>query len=226
VGHPADHRFRGQGGAILVVLTTCGLIALAYLIGSLSPAVFLGKWLKGIDIREYGSGNPGTTNALRVLGTPLGATVLVLDILKGFLPVLLARFVAGPVVVVLVAVAALVGHNWSVFLRGRGGKGVATGAGTILAMMPLALVALVAAFLAVLLGTSYVSLASLTAAVLFPVLTIASERPMAFVVYSVVGAAIVAWAHRGNIRRLVRGEERKIDRPWRRGAGPDGISGG
>jgi glycerol-3-phosphate acyltransferase PlsY len=192
----------------------------------LSPSVFLGKWLKGVDVREHGSGNPGTTNAFRVLGGPLGATVLVLDVLKGFLPVLLARFVAGPVVVVLVGTAALAGHNWSLFLRGKGGKGVATGAGTILAMMPLTLAALVAAFLAVLLGTSYVSLASLTAAMLFPVLTIASEQPLAYVLYSLVGASIVLWAHRGNIRRLLRGEERKVGPPWRRGVGPGGIPGG
>ena len=225
MGDTAHHRLRRQGGTILVA-TACGLIALAYLVGSLSPSVFLGKWIKGVDIRQHGSGNPGTTNAFRVLGRPLGAAVLVLDVVKGFLPVLLARFVAGPVVVVLVATAALAGHNWSIFLRGKGGKGVATGAGTILAMMPLTLAALVAAFLAVLLGTSYVSLASLTAALLFPVLTIASEQPLAYVLYSLVGAAIVLWAHRSNIRRLLRGEERKVGPPWRRGVGPGGIPGG
>ena len=220
MGHPARHRFRGEGGAILV-LTACGLIALAYLVGSLSPSVLLGKWLKGVDVREHGSGNPGTTNAIRVLGARLGGVVLALDVLKGFLPVLLARYAAGPVVVVLVATAALVGHNWSLFLRGRGGKGVATGAGTILAMMPLTLMALVAAFLAVLLGTSYVSLASLTAAILFPVLTVASEQPIAYVAYSLVGGAIVVWAHRGNIRRMLRGEESKVGPPWRHTSGPE-----
>ena len=225
MGDTADHRLRGEGGAILV-LTACGLIVLGYVVGSLSPSVFLGKWIKGVDVREHGSGNPGTTNAFRVLGRPLGVAVLVLDVLKGFLPVLLARYVASPLVVVLVATAALAGHNWSLFLRGRGGKGVATGAGTILAMMPLTLVALVAAFLAVLLGTSYVSLASLTAALLFPVLTIASEQPLPYVLYSLVGAGIVVWAHRGNIHRLLRGEERKVGPPLRRTSGPRGTSGG
>lgn len=224
MGDPARHRFRGEGGAILV-LTACGLIVLAYLVGSLSPSVTLGKWLKGVDVREHGSGNPGTTNAIRVLGAPLGGLVLVLDVLKGFLPVLLARYAAGPVVVVLVATAALAGHNWSLFLRGKGGKGVATGAGTILAMMPLTLIALVAAFLGVLLGTSYVSLASVTAAILFPVLTVASEQPIAYVVYSLVGGIIVVWAHRGNIRRLLRGEERKVGPPWRHTTEPEDRQG-
>jgi glycerol-3-phosphate acyltransferase PlsY len=120
--------------------------------------------------------------------------------------------------VTLVALAALAGHNWSLFLRGRGGKGVATGAGTILGMMPLIVLALVGLFAVVLAGTGYVSLASLVAAVGFPVLTVATGRPLPYILYSITGAAIVVWAHRGNIRRLLRGQEPRLSLPWRREA--------
>lgn len=110
------------------VLTGAGLVVFGYLAGSVSPSVFLGKLFKGLDVRTHGSGNAGTTNAFRVLGVPLGIAVLVCDILKGVIPVLVARWVLGeegngPLVTVFVALACMVGHNYSIFLRGRGGKG-------------------------------------------------------------------------------------------------------
>jgi hypothetical protein len=122
-------------------LTSLGLVVLGYLFGSLSPSVFLGRIFKGLDVRERGSGNAGTTNAFRVLGVKLGIAVLLGDVLKGVIPVLIARLVLdddtqAPLVTVIVALASMVGHNYSLFLRGRGGKGVATGAGAALAMMP------------------------------------------------------------------------------------------
>jgi len=196
------------------VVVAVALVAGAYLVGSLSPSVFLGRLVKGIDVREHGSGNAGATNAFRVLGTRLGIVVLAADVLKGFLPVLLARYVSDPSVTVLVAMAALAGHNWSVFLKGKGGKGVATGAGVILAMMPVIVLVLVAVFVIVLALTSTVSIASLTATVLFPVLTIATPHPLAYVIFSVVGSAVVIYGHRGNIRRLVRHQEPRVRLPW------------
>jgi len=196
------------------VLVAVALIAGAYFVGSLSPSVLLGRLVKGVDVREHGSGNAGATNAFRVLGTRLGVAVLVADVLKGFLPVLLARYFADPAVTVLVAMAAIAGHNWSVFLKGKGGKGVATGAGVILAMMPLILIVLVAVFAIVLAVTSTVSIASLTATVLFPILTIATARPLSYVVFSLVGSAVVIYGHRANIRRLVRHQEPRIRLPW------------
>ncbi|MCZ7662028.1 MAG: glycerol-3-phosphate 1-O-acyltransferase PlsY [Thermoleophilia bacterium] len=192
------------------------LVVLAYLVGSLSPSVFLGKLVKGIDVRDHGSGNAGTTNAFRVLGTGLGIAVLAGDVLKGFLPVLLAREISTPLATVLAALAAIGGHNWSVFLRGKGGKGVATGAGTLLAMTPLILAALVAVFLAVLVLTRFVSLASLTAVVLFPAFVILAGRSAPYVVFSLVASAVVMFAHRGNIVRLVRRKERRTSMPWHR----------
>jgi len=196
------------------IVVAVALVAGAYLVGSLSPSVFLGRLVKGIDVREHGSGNAGATNAFRVLGTRLGIVVLVADVLKGLLPVLLARYAADPWVTVLVAMAAIAGHNWSVFLKGKGGKGVATGAGVILAMMPMILVVLVAVFAIVLALTSTVSIASLAATVLFPVLTITTHQPLAYVVFSLLGSAVVIYGHRANIRRLVRHEEPRARMPW------------
>lgn len=197
-------------------MTAVGLIVLAYLAGSLSPSVFLGRLLKGIDVREHGSGNAGTTNAFRVLGTRVGVAVLAGDVLKGFLPVLLARSLSSSVVTVLVAFAAIAGHNWSIFLRGKGGKGVATGAGTLLAMTPVILAVLVTCFLVVLVTTGFVSLASLTAVVLYPILVIATGQSPPYIVFALVASGVVIFAHRGNIARLVRGQERRTRLPWRR----------
>jgi acyl-phosphate glycerol 3-phosphate acyltransferase len=197
------------------VLVAVGLVAGAYLIGSISPSVFLGRLVKGIDVREHGSGNAGASNAFRVLGTRLGVVVMAADILKGFLPVLAARYLTDPSVTVLVAMAAIAGHNWSVFLKGRGGKGVATAAGAILAMMPVVIAVLVGTFLVVLAATSIVSLASLTATVLFPVLTITTARPLAYVIFSVMASCVVGYSHRTNIRRLARREEPRVRLPWR-----------
>jgi glycerol-3-phosphate acyltransferase PlsY len=196
------------------VLVAVALVAGAYLVGSLSPSVFLGRLVKGIDVREHGSGNAGATNAFRVLGTRLGVAVLAADVLKGFVPVMLARYIADPSVTVLVAMAAMAGHNWSVFLRGKGGKGVATGAGVILAMMPVIIAALVAVFAIVLALTSTVSIASLTATVLFPVLTIVTPHPLAYVIFSFLSCGIVFYGHRANIGRLVRHEEPRVRMPW------------
>jgi glycerol-3-phosphate acyltransferase PlsY len=194
----------------------CGLVLGSYLVGSLSPSVFLGRLLKGVDLREHGSGNPGTTNAFRVLGTPLGIAVLVADFLKGLLPVLLARSVAGPTVVVLCAMATILGHNYSLFLRGSGGKGVATGAGAVMAMTPVILGIQVAVFLVVLLVSRMVSLASLSATVLFPILVLTTAHPLPYDIFSLVGAAVVIYAHRGNVRRIVRGEEPRMAAPWKK----------
>jgi len=150
------------------VLVSIGLVVFGYLVGSLSPSVFLGKAVKGIDLREHGSGNAGTTNAFRVLGKRLGITVLFLDILKGVLPVVLARYLSNPTVTVLVAFAAVLGHNFSIFLRGTGGKGVATGAGAAIGMIPLPMACLVALFVALLLSTRIVSIASITCSAIAP----------------------------------------------------------
>jgi acyl phosphate:glycerol-3-phosphate acyltransferase len=207
-------------------VTAVALAVFAYLLGSLSPSLLLGRLFKGIDLREHGSGNLGATNAFRVLGRGWGILVLAADLLKGFVPVLLARLLTDPWPTVIVALCAIAGHNYSIFLRGRGGKGVATGAGTVLAMMPLVLAVQLATWGVVLLASGYVSLASVVATAIFPLLAAFTGQPLAYLVFSVAGAAVVLWAHRSNLRRLAGGTERRLRfsrlRRPRRGQGAQG----
>ena len=213
------------------VLTAVGLVAFGYLVGSLSPSVFLGKAFKGIDLREHGSGNAGTTNAFRVLGKRLGVVVLVGDLLKGVLPVLLARYLSDPVVVVLVAFASVIGHTFSICLRGRGGKGVATGAGAAIAMIPLPMACLVVLFIVVLLISRMVSVASITCTISLPIMagllyrygTGVWETPLAYVVACCLMAALVLWGHRTNVARLIAGNESKVTFPWDRKEAQDHV---
>jgi glycerol-3-phosphate acyltransferase PlsY len=198
-----------------VWLTGVGLVVLGYVVGSFSPSVFLGKLFKGVDVRSRGSGNAGTTNAFRVLGVKLGLAVLFADLLKGVVPVLVARFVLDePAVTVLVAFACVIGHNYSIFLRGKGGKGVATGAGAALAMMPIPMAIVVVIFVVLLLTTRIVSIASIVCTVMFPVMAAAFRQPLAYIAGACVMAAVVLWAHRGNLRRLWRRQEPRVVFPW------------
>lgn len=204
------------------VLTAIGLVLFGYVVGSVSPSVFLGKAIKGVDVREHGSGNAGTTNAFRVLGRRLGIAVLVGDVLKGVIPVVLARYLSSPLVTVLVAFASVIGHTFSIFLRGRGGKGVATGAGAAAAMIPLPMACLVGLFVVVLLATRMVSVASMAATVSLPVFAGLLYRygtgiwaiPLAYLVACTLMAVLVLWGHRSNIRRLLSGTENKVVFPW------------
>lgn len=206
------------------ILIGIGLVVFGYLMGSLSPSVFLGKAIKGIDVRDHASGNAGTTNAFRVLGKRLGIVVLICDLLKGVIPVLLARYFSVPVVTVLVAFATVIGHTFSIFLRGKGGKGVATGAGAAVAMLPLPMACLIGLFIVVLLATRIVSVASIVATIALPVLAGLLYRygsgmwaiPLSYVVACVLMSALVLWGHRTNMQRLMHGTERKVIFPWNR----------
>jgi glycerol-3-phosphate acyltransferase PlsY len=200
--------------------TAAGLVILAYLMGSLSPSVFLGRAFKGIDVRKVGSGNAGTTNAFRALGTKLGIAVLVLDVLKGVVPVLIARLVLHDekhVVIVLAAFACIMGHNYSVFLRGKGGKGVATGAGAAIALMPIPMAIVVGVFILLLLTVRIVSVASIVATILYPTAAAVFQRPLAYLIGACVMAAVVLYAHRGNFGRLWRRQEPRVKFPWNKG---------
>jgi glycerol-3-phosphate acyltransferase PlsY len=206
-----------------LVLRAIGLVAFGYLAGSVSPSVFLGRLLKDLDVRRHGSGNAGTTNAFRVLGSRLGLAVLFADLLKGVIPVVLARYLSTPLVTVFVAFACVAGHNYSVFLRGRGGKGVATGAGAAIGMMPIAMAALVGLYLALVFGTRLVSVASITCTILLPVMAVVFHQPLPYIVGCCLISIVVLWAHRGNFARLWRREERRVVFPWnkRRSRPPD-----
>jgi acyl phosphate:glycerol-3-phosphate acyltransferase len=208
-------------------LTALGLVVFSYLVGSLSPSVWLGRAFKGVDVRKVGSGNAGTTNAFRALGVRLGVAVLLLDMLKGIVPVLVARFVLDePAVTVVVAFACTLGHNYSVFLRGRGGKGVATGAGAALAMMPVPMAIVVALFVILVFTTRIVSIASIVCTIMFPVMAVVFQQPLAYIIGACVMAAAVLWAHRGNLRRLLKRQEPRATFPWNKqpadGGGADG----
>ncbi len=196
------------------VLVTIGLVILGYLAGSLSPSVFLGRLFKGIDVRQFGSRNAGTTNAFRVLGWKLGLAVLFSDLLKGVIPVLLARQLTTPLITVFVAFVCVVGHNYSIFLRGRGGKGVATGAGAAIGMMPVPMAILVGIYLLLLFSTRVVSVASITCTVLLPVIAVLFDQPLPYVVVCCLMSAIVLWAHRANFVRLCRRQEPRVNFPW------------
>jgi glycerol-3-phosphate acyltransferase PlsY len=205
------------------VLTSAGLVVLGYLFGSLSPSVWLGKIFRDLDLRAHGSGNAGTTNAFRVLGTRLGIAVLLGDVLKGVIPVIIARLILrgednGPLVTVIVALACIFGHNYSVFLRGKGGKGVATGAGAAMAMMPLPMAFVVVLFVILLLTVRIVSVASISATIVFPVTAVVLHQPLPYVVVCCLMSIVVLWAHRANFKRLWSRTENRVVFPWNRKA--------
>ena len=185
------------------------LVVLSYLIGSVPVGYLLGR-LKGVDIRLHGSGNIGATNVWRTLGPAAGATALVLDVLKGLLPVLLGRGVGGEVLALLCGLAAIAGHSWSVFLGFRGGKIIATSLGVFLALSPLAALLALGIWLAVVFLSGYVSLGSIVAAASMPLLMLALHQPWSYVLFSLVTAAVAVYKHVPNIRRLLAGTEPKI----------------
>ena len=202
------------------------LILGAYIFGSVPFALIIGTVFYHVDVRKYGSGNIGTTNVFRVLGKTAGVIVFIGDFAKGFLPVFMAtRLVEGDdaaLVAVLTAGAAIAGHTWPIFLRFRGGKGVATGGGTVTALMPLLFLLAFAVFWIVLLFGRMVSVASLAAVVTLSVAVFATGQPRPYMVFTLVGAVVIFWAHRSNIKRILRGEENKVTFPWSQPAGPAG----
>jgi acyl phosphate:glycerol-3-phosphate acyltransferase len=200
------------------------LLILSYLMGSIPFALVIGKWFWHVDVRQHGSGNVGTTNVFRVLGRRAGILVLVCDMAKGFIPAFVAVHVMQypDWLALLIAVAAMFGHMYSVFLRGGGGKGVATGAGIVLALMWNVFLISLAVFLLVLVVFRMVSLASICASITFSACTILFGYPLAYVVLGLVATVLVIWAHRGNIRRIALRCENKVTFPWNRPRGGAG----
>lgn len=200
-----------------VIIATC----LSYLLGSLPTSYLLGKLLKGIDLREHGSGNLGTTNAFRVLGIPAGLIVLLIDSLKGFVPAFFfARFIENKVhtisltveqIGVLLGVVAILGHMYTVFVGFKGGKGVATSMGLFLALAPVPLLITVPVCLVVMAVSRYVSLGSMVGAVLLPVfiLLLKPESGLLLVVTVSIGIIVII-KHRANISRILNRTENKI----------------
>jgi glycerol-3-phosphate acyltransferase PlsY len=199
------------------LLQTGGLMVVAYLLGSIPVGSIVARRVGGPDLRSVGSGRTGGTNALRALGRKWAAVVVLGDLLKGAVPVLLARAVTGdPLVEVLCGAAAVAGAIWSIFAGFRSGRGVGTGVGTMLVIQPVAVLLATPIFVGVILLTRYVSLGSLLgSAAMFPamllVLLIVPETPLPYVLYTAVGAALIWLAHADNIDRLLHGTERKFD---------------
>jgi glycerol-3-phosphate acyltransferase PlsY len=189
----------------------------AYLAGSIPVGALVAQRVGGPDLRSIGSGRTGGTNALRALGRKWAAVVVLGDLLKGALPVLLARLVTGdPLVEVLCGGAAVAGAIWSVFAGFRSGRGVGTGVGTMLVIQPVAVLLAAPVFFVVILLTRYVSLGSLLgSAEMVPamllMMLLVPNTPLPYVIYTAVGAAFIWLAHADNIDRLLHGTERKFD---------------
>jgi glycerol-3-phosphate acyltransferase PlsY len=192
---------------------------IGYLLGAIPFGLIIGRLTKGIDLREYGSHRTGATNALRTLGTPAAAAVFVLDVAKGVAAVLLARTLfAGDSMVewaaAVAGVAAIVGHNWSVFIGFTGGRGVATSAGGLGAMSPWTILIVAPIVFLVIWRSRYVSLGSVTGAVAAPIITAAlamiGAASIPAIAYALASGLLVTVAHADNIGRLRAGTERKI----------------
>lgn len=191
------------------------LLVAAYLIGAFPTSYIGGRLVRGIDLRQHGSGNLGATNAFRVLGWRAALPIFLVDVSKGFIPAYLFPRIDGTLSIgwaLAYGAAAIIGHMFSIYVGFRGGKGVATGTGVFLALAPTASLAALAIWIVLVFMTGYVSLASIAGAASLPVLIAVSGAPRPVVLLSLALALFVIFAHRANIRRLLRGEEHRFRR--------------
>ena len=187
-------------------------LILGYLLGSIPSGWLAGRWLKGIDLRELGSGSTGATNVLRQVGKGPALVVFLIDVGKGAAAVLIARALGlGDWIQVLAGLTALAGHIWPVWLGFKGGKAVATGLGLFLGLAWPVGLASFGVFLAVFSLSRYVSLASVLAAISLPLLMAAGTSSNANLVVALVAMLLVLWRHRSNIKRLINGTELKLN---------------
>jgi glycerol-3-phosphate acyltransferase PlsY len=188
------------------------IFILCYLIGNFNAAYIYGKITKKTDIRQHGSGNAGTTNAIRVMGMKAGLIVFISDFLKGLAAVLLAGVLSdGKYAYAIAALAVIIGHNWPMFLKFKGGKGIATliGTYTIIAPVPL-LIALALAFI-IIYFTKWVSLASLCGIYSIVIMLLITQGLSISTVLTLVIAVMSTFQHRQNIKRIIKGQENKIE---------------
>ena len=187
------------------------LIILSYFFGAIPSGVWIGKIFKNIDVRDYGSKNSGATNSYRVLGAKLGIAVLVIDVLKGFIPLYIAsKFNLAYNDLVILGLVAILAHTFSCFISFKGGKGVATSLGVFLFLAPVITLILLVIFILVVYLTKYISLGSITAAFLLPIFTFFTHRDTYLFTLSVVIAIFVIYRHKTNISRLLSGTENKF----------------
>lgn len=200
---------------IKIVMELTIFVFIAYLIGSIPTGYIIVKLFTGQDIRTIGSGSTGATNVKRVMGKKWFFIVMLLDAFKGALPVILAKlfasaFVSIGLIPVLCAIAVILGHSKSIFLKFSGGKSVASGVGTILALNWQVGLAIAAIWGIVTYISKYVSLGSIIALSLSPIFMYLCKEPIAYVYYCILGAIYIIYLHRENIKRLLKGEEAKV----------------
>jgi|TARA_B100000315_G_scaffold43532_1_gene38472 glycerol-3-phosphate acyltransferase PlsY len=186
------------------------ILTLAYLLGSIPFSLIIARLLKGIDIRNHGSGNIGATNVLRTVGKREAAFALIADILKGVMPVLLAVFVLEGVWIAATAVLVVLGHIFPIFAGFKGGKGVATSLGALIVIIPAGVIISLVLWLLVLAVFRYASLASILAAIALPVICWGLTTPLAYTAAASINAVIIILKHTGNIKRLISGTESKV----------------
>ena len=195
----------------MMILTRIAILVLSYFIGSIPNGLIFGKMFWNTDLRQKGSGNIGATNAWRVLGKKAGILIFALDFLKGVIPVLLAaHFIGTPWSMVAAGLGAIAGHVFSIFTAFQGGKAVATGLGVVSVLMPEVALIVFVVWLAIVLVTRYVSLGSIVASILVPILAVVFEYPLPFFDFGVFTATLIVLRHRPNIKRLLNGTENKV----------------
>lgn len=189
------------------------LIAFSYLCGAIPFGYLIAKKYYFVDIREHGSGNTGATNVWRTLGTKPGAITLALDIFKGFFPIVITKIIYPRQygLYLLCGTLAIVGHNWSIFLKGRGGKGVATSAGVFLALLPKQCLVAIAMFCGLFYWTGFVSVGSIGAALTLMLATLLFKTPVLYRFIVFLAGIMLIVKHIPNIKRLLRGEEPKVN---------------
>ena len=200
---------------ITILIKVVIAAVIAYLIGSIPTGYIVVKSATGQDIRQVGSGSTGATNVKRVMGKKWFFIVLLLDALKGAIPVMIANFVPylhsnSGLTAVVAAACVLLGHSKSIYLGFTGGKSVASGVGTILALSPTVGLSIAVIWAIITYASKYVSLGSIIALALSPVLMFLFNQPIAYVIYCVIGAIYVIYLHRENIKRLLAGTENKV----------------
>lgn len=184
---------------------------ISYVLGSIPNGLLLGKGIWGVDLRQHGSGNIGATNAWRTIGKAGGFSIFFLDMLKGAISAYLGLHLGGSELAgIICGLLAIVGHSWSIFLGFKGGKGVATGLGVIATLMPWVTIIVFLVWLAIVKATGYVSLGSIVAAVLVPVLALFMGLHTDFLVLGLIAAVFIVYRHKSNIGRLLNGTESKI----------------
>ncbi len=210
------------------------VVLISYMVGSIPTSIIVTKALKGIDIRDYGSGNAGGTNVIRVLGWGPGVVVIMIDALKGFLAaVVVSRLFYGhfplenatpfsdfTVVQIIAGMSAILGHTWTVFAGFKGGKGIATAAGMLLGIAPIDVGIAAGVFAIVVVSSRYVSLGSVSAAIAFPlvmfiranVFDVAMRYYHSMIIFSIFISAFLIYNHRANIVRLIEGREHRIEK--------------